>query len=377
MKLLFTDIHQHNGGGHVTYILGLLDALRHNHQVTLAAPATSRLYRYASQLDGVTVVPGAYTSRILTLTAEVARLRRYLAQQQFDLVHVNASADHRHVMLARLGLSKPPKIVWTKHNLHPLSSFGHKLRARYGTDGAIAVSDFVRQVLLDSPYGKLPLYTIRHGIDLNRFQVANSDEKQRQRLRFLGPLADDVLVLGSTGGTDFDKGWLDLVAAVATLPPADQQRIRLLVAGDLPNDDRRQMIARHGLTENVVFPGLVDDVRDVLAACDAGFVLSHHEALSYACRESLACGLPTLISNAGGLPENLEHGIEGWIVPVRDTQAIADVLKNVLAQPQILPSMGQAARLRSQRLFSMQDFVQNTLDVYQAVLARGPETAPI
>ncbi|NYT65773.1 glycosyltransferase [Alcaligenaceae bacterium] len=369
MKLLFTDIHQHNGGGHVTYILGLLDALRHHHQVTLAAPISSRLYRYASQLEGVTVVPGAYTSRILTLAAEVARLHRYLAQQQFDLVHVNASADHRHVMLARLGLRKPPKIVWTKHNLHPLTSVGHQLRARFGTDSVIAVSDFVHKVLLDSPYRKLPIHTIRHGIDLDRFQVASSIEKQRQRQRFLGPLADDILVFGSTGGTDFDKGWLDLVAAVATLSPPDRQRIRLLVAGDPPNDTRRQILASHGLTEQVIFPGLVDDVRDVLAACDVGFVLSHHEALSYACRESLASGLPTLISNAGGLPENLEDGVEGWIVPVRDTQAIAEVLKRVLAQPQILPSMGHAARLHSERFFSMQDFVQSTLKVYQGTLA--------
>lgn len=377
MKILFTDIHQHNGGGHVTYILGLIQALVQDHKVTLAAPPTSRLFRYASTVDGVRVVPGRYTSRIFTLAAEVTRLHRYLAQEQFDIVHVNASADHRHVMLARLGLKRPPKIVWTKHNLHPLASTGHKLRARYGTDSVIAVSDFVHQALRSSPYSKRPLHTIRHGIDLARFTPVNADEKQHQRLRFLGDLDGDVIVLGSTGGTDFDKGWMDLVSALALLEPSEQRRFRVIVAGDAPAAAVRHTIAQENLTDYIFFPGLLDDVRDVFAACDAGFVLSHHEALSYACRESLACGLPTLISNAGGLPENLEDGVQGWIVPVRDTQAIASVLRKMLSSPKTLETMGVAAREHSIRLFGMPQFVQATVDVYKSMLPSKAPFAPI
>src|SRR5690606_13017771 len=99
--------------------------------------------------------------------------------------------------------------------------------------------------------------------------------------------------------------------------PSDlRERILILVAGDLPNEDKRARVRAAGMQDQVVFPGLLDDVRDALACCHAGFVLSYREALSYACREVMSLGLPALVSNAGGLPENVRDGHDGWIVPV-------------------------------------------------------------
>ncbi|MFY2628161.1 glycosyltransferase family 1 protein, partial [Achromobacter dolens] len=56
MRILYTNFHANNGGGHVTYIINLARALAAEHQITVAAPATSRLYRYAKAIPGVTVV---------------------------------------------------------------------------------------------------------------------------------------------------------------------------------------------------------------------------------------------------------------------------------------------------------------------------------
>src|SRR5690606_40122797 len=74
-------------------------------------------------------------TRLGPMLAEVIRLRRLLREGAYDLVHVNGSADHRQAMLARLGLRRPPRIVWTKHNTMPVRGFGHWLRACLGTDG--------------------------------------------------------------------------------------------------------------------------------------------------------------------------------------------------------------------------------------------------
>src|SRR3546814_11651565 len=102
-----------------------------------------------------------------------------------------------------------------------------------------------------------------------------------------------------------------------------------------------------GLARQVVFPGLVDDVRTVLGACDAGFVLSYREALSYACRETLSLGLPTLVSDAGGLPENVENNVDGWIVPAHGVAEIARVLEYILATPDEVARMAGSARDKS------------------------------
>lgn len=367
MKILITDIHHGNGGGHATYIMSLLRGLPGHYDITVAAPASGRLFRYASHAGRGRVMPALYSSRIASLAQEVVRLRAFLVRERYDLVHVNASADHRHVMLASMGLQRPPKIVWTKHNLKPVASVGHRLRANLGTDAVIAVSDYVKRMLEDSVYGARPIHVVRHGIDVSAFRPVDPDEKRRLRRLLLGDIPDDTLVLGSTAGTDLEKGWLDLAAAVAGLSPLEQSRIVVVVAGDPPPAHLLRRLADTGIRARVHFTGLVDDIRGVLGASDIGFVLSYSESLSYACRESLACGLPTLITDVGGLPENLSHGREGWIVPVRNVPAIQAVLRDVLSNPQRVLPMGLAARRHSERDFCPHAFIERTIAVYESV----------
>lgn len=365
MKILFTDIHHGNGGGHVTYIMSLLQGLKDRHQIVLAVPPSGRLFRYACQVPGIRVQPGLYTSRLSALLPEVRALRRFLVQEQFDVVHVSGSSDHRHVMLACLGMRRAPAVVWTKHNLNRCTSFGHRLRAGLGTTAVIAVSEFVHRQLQRSPYQGLPLHVVRHGVDLEHYAPVSREQKASFQKQLLGQLVEpDTLVLGSTGGTDLEKGWLDLVQGVAQLPTDQQRRVVIVVAGDPPRQALQARLDAIDHQARVIFPGLVDDIRTVLGACDAGFVLSHREALSYAARESLAMGLPTLVSASGGLPENLRSGEQGWIVPVGDHHAIAQVVQNMLTNPTVLADMGKAARQHSLEYFALNDFVDATEAVY-------------
>ncbi|WP_235556581.1 sulfatase-like hydrolase/transferase, partial [Bordetella bronchiseptica] len=87
----------------------------------------------------------------------------------YDIIHCNGSADHKQVMLATLGLRRRPRIVFTKHNDHPLGSLGNRLRATLATDHSIAVSAYVHGLLADSPYSRHPITTVRHGIDTDYY----------------------------------------------------------------------------------------------------------------------------------------------------------------------------------------------------------------
>jgi glycosyltransferase involved in cell wall biosynthesis len=369
LKILYTNFHPRNGGGHVTYIMNLARGLAGVHDVMVATPGTSRLYRYAGQAPGVRVADIAFRSRVWALAAESAALRRLIHAEAFDVIHVNGSADHRLAMLATLGMQRPP-IVYTKHNDLALDTVGHRMRARLATDHVIAVSDFVAGMLRRSPYAGLPIVTIRHGIDTDYFAPPGRIDRSDLRQRYFGSCPDDAILLGSSGGTDYDKGWLDLLAGLAQLAPAERQRFRVLVAGDAPNDEKMARVRALGVQDLVVFPGLLDDVRPVLAACDAGFVLSYREALSFACREVMSLGLPALVSDAGGLPENVIDGRDGWIVPMRNPQAIAGVLRAMLTDPARIAAMGAAARARSQREFALGPFVDATRAVYERAIAR-------
>ncbi|ARP90122.1 transferase [Bordetella genomosp. 9] len=370
MKILYTNFHPRNGGGHVTYIMNLARGLGGAHAITVATPGTSRLYRYAGELPGVRTVDMRFRSRASALLSEPSRLRRLIVEQGFDLIHVNGSADHRLVMLATLGMRRPP-IVFTKHNDLPLDTIGHRMRARLATDQVIAVSEFVAGLLRRSAYGRLPITTVYHGIDTDYFSPPSEALRPALREKYFGPTAPGKILLGSAGGTDYEKGWLDLLAGLALLDPAERQRFRVLVAGDPPTEEKMARVRELGLQDQVVFPGLLDDVRPALAACDVGFVLSYREALSFACREVMSLGLPALVSDAGGLPENVRDGHDGWIVPVRSPQAIAGVLRGMLADPGRIAAMGAAARERSLHEFNLSRFVSATLAVYRQALGRA------
>jgi len=372
MKLLFTNFHDGDGGGHSTYILGLARGLAARHEVHVAAPPTSRLNREARAIPGVRVWDQPFPNGLGRLPAR-RRARRQLAEylhgERFDVIHVNGSADHRLVMAARRGLAPRPPIVLTKHNSKPMTGLGHVWRSRFGTDQVIAVCEFVRRQVLASPYARCRVATVFNGVDVERFAPGDADPAQRAA--WLAPeSAAAPLLIGSNAGTARYKGWMDLLEALASLAPEERAHFRVVLAGGLPGAEDLARIDALGIAEQVHFTGRLADVRPMVAALDAGFVLSWDvETISFACREMMAMGKPVLVSDYAGLPENIRQGEDGWIVPARDRTAIAGALRRLLAERDTLPAMGVAARRHAEADFGMSRFVDATEAVYTALVA--------
>lgn len=372
MKLLYTNFHDGDGGGHTTYIRTLAGALADRHEVHVAAPPDSRLVMEARALDGVQVWDQPFPNGLNRLAARRrarAQLRARLSERAFDIVHVNGSADHRLVLSAMKHLARKPRIVLTKHNSKPMGGLGHWWRARR-TDQVIAVCEYTHRALLQTAYRRCALATVANGIDTSQY-APRQDTDGASSYATEGWRKPDALLLGSTAGTAAYKGWMDLVEALARLPARARDRIQLLVAGRLPDTSIRQRVAALGLTEQVHFTGLLTDVRPAIAAMDAGFVLSWDvETISFACREMMAMGKPVLVTDYAGLTENIQPGVDGWCVPPRDTAAMAQMLEQLLQQRDALPAMGRAARRHAELCFGLQPFVERTERVYLNLLQR-------
>jgi len=371
LKLLFTNFHDGDGGGHTTYVMTLAKALATRHEVHVAVPPTSRLYLEASAEPSLHAWSQPFPNGLKRLAARRQARRRLatlLREQDFDLVHVNGSADHRLVMAAVRGLPRRPRIVLTKHNSKPMTGLGHWWRARRGTDMVIAVCDYTYRALAISPYRRCRLTTVHNGVDIAHFAPWTRSLAAVERQHCIGD--PSVLLLGSNAGTAAYKGWMDLVEALALLPLDVRAQIHLLVAGRTPDTALQQRIGDLGLSEQVHFPGLLEDVRPVLAAIDAGFVLSWDvETISFACREMMAMGKPVLVSEYAGLPENIRSDVDGWLVPPRNHQAMAERLRQLLQQRADLPSMGVVARAHAEQAFGLDLFVERTETAYTDLLA--------
>jgi len=373
MRILYTNFHRGDGGGHTTYVLSLAGALRNTHDIVVAAPAESRLFKAASAMSGVRAEALDFRGGMLGALPNARRLRRLLVQERFDVAHVNGSADHRVCMLAGLGLgADSPAVVYTQHNDRPANSFGAMLRARLATDRVICVCEHTRRKLAGSAFGRCGLRTVRNGVDVERFRPQAAEASAAARCRWLPEAQSGRLVVGSNAGTADYKRWLDMVEAVSLLPAGLRERIVVMIAGEFPGELQRRRVRELGMEDQVIFAGLLDDVRSFVAALDVGFVLSSEmETISFACREMMAMGVPVIVSNAGGLAENVHAGLDGWVVPARAPEAVAGVLREILAQPHLLGPMGRAAREKALRDFALSRFVADTHAVYVDALAQA------
>lgn len=367
MKILLTNFHDGDGGGHTTYLLALARGLRNRHDIHVAAPACSRLYREAAAIDGIHTIAQPFPNGLGKTSASMrARraLRAHIGAHTFDIVHVNGSADHRLVLAALRGIDKRPKLILTKHNSKSITGPGHWWRSRR-TDMVLAVSEHTRRMLEASSYARCRLATIRNGVDIGHYQPWPDDATAAERARHC---ERTQLLIGSNAGTADHKGWMDLIEALATLSPDLRAQVRVLLCGKPLSHTLRIRLEALGLGDRVHHAGMLDDVRPLISAVDAGFVLSYAvETISFACREMMAMGKPVLVSDYAGLPENIQAGIDGWCVPARDRTAIAAAITEMLQDPARLAEMGRHARRRAEREFGLDHFIQLTESAYFSV----------
>lgn len=125
------------------------------------------------------------------------------------------------------------------------------------------------------------------------------------------------------------------------------------------------------LRERVVWRGQVpeDVVVERLREADIFFHASHSEGISNAVLEGMACGLPVVVTDAGGMREAVRDGVEGFLVPVRDAEAMAEALVKLARDPELRRRMGEAARQRVLEEFTLERQTRQWRELYEGVLS--------
>ena len=180
---------------------------------------------------------------------------------------------------------------------------------------------------------------------------------------------------------EFNLGRRPVVTMVSRLVP-QKDPVTLLRAWQLSKGDRVLMIvgdgelrgevsrfvSNNGLTQSVILAGEREDVPEILAASDAFVLSSRWEGLPYTIIEAMMSGLPVVATCVGGVPELVEDGVTGFLVPAGDHSAMAEALQKVLDDSEVRHRMGHAGRERTLREFSLDDMLRKTRRVYEEVV---------
>jgi glycosyltransferase involved in cell wall biosynthesis len=169
------------------------------------------------------------------------------------------------------------------------------------------------------------------------------------------------------------KGIRFLVEAAARLKPRFPE-LRVVVAGDgFERPELIKLAEALGIADQVTFLGWVpnSDLPPYYRAAAISVIPSLEEGFGIPAAEAMGCETPVVASDAGGLPEVVEHGVTGLIVPRGDSAALADAMGQLLADPARRAEMGRAGRERALRLFDWDRTAEQFEQIYASVLARG------
>lgn len=254
---------------------------------------------------------------------------------------------------------------WTEHRGHPLRVLDRATLPL--AERVCAVSNAVRDAVVRSePALAARTLTLRHGVALEQFRAP---EGGRNAARVRLGLAPADFVVGSVARLEPCKGIATLLRAAAEAATRAPM-LQVLVVGDGSERPRLEQLADSlGIGAWVTFTGTRDDVPQLLAAMDVFAVPSRTEGLGVVAIEALAAGLPVLASRVGGLPEIVEDGKCGRLLPPDDVAAWATALARVATEPATLAPWREAASKRAQA-FSIEASVAELDRLYGSL----PET---
>jgi glycosyltransferase involved in cell wall biosynthesis len=357
LRVLMVDSERTWRGGQAQVLLLMRGLAEAGVDVHLAAPAGGALF---ARTEGTRVVRHGWEPDSV---AAGARLRAVMARGAFDLVHSHASRAHGWAALARIGVrSRPIHVVSRRVDFAVGRSVWAVLKYRRGADAYIAISEGVRDVLVAGGIPSERVYLAHSGIDLDKFK----------RMRDAGYLRDEFgvrdgeRIVGSVAALAPHKAHADLLRAAAQVC-ARRPGVRFFLVGEGElRAELGRLAGELGIADAVVFTGFREDALELLSIFDVFVMSSYLEGLGTSIMDAQVLRVPVVATRAGGIPEIVEDGVSGLLVPPREPGLLADAILRMLNDDTLRDTCVRAAARRAAG-YDYHTMVHKTLDVYRAL----------
>jgi glycosyltransferase involved in cell wall biosynthesis len=308
------------------------------------------------------------------------RLARQLRRLRIDVVHTHLF-DPSVVGLLAATLAGTGIRVHTRHHSDYHTRIDRPWHVRLDqlctrlSHGVIAVSEHTAEHLRGRE-GAPPrkVHVVRNGIDFARVRISSAEAVARVRAELAPPGTDLVVVPARLHA---EKGHAHLFAALPGLRRRTRRPWTLCLAGRGPAEaDYRSQLRALGCDDLVQFLGFRRDLPDVLAAADLVVLPSVAEAFGLAVAEALYLGCAVVATRVGGLPEIVEDGSDGVLVPPAAPDALTDAIVSLLDDPARRRALGARGRKKIENGFSFEVMVRGYEAVYRDVAGRSGRTGP-
>ena len=293
----------------------------------------------------------------------VFRLRRIIRRERPGLVHLHSrrGADLWGGIAARLA-GVPVILTRRVDNPEPAWWVGLKYRLY---NRIVTISEGIRQVLIAEGLAPARVTCVHSTVDTDRYRPGCAERALLARelgLSGTGPVLAVVAQLIARKGHRY---LLDALPAIREAVPG----VQVVFFGRGPLEaELRAEVERAGLSEQVRFAGFRDDLERLLPCLDLVVHPAEMEGLGVSLLQAAACGVPIVAFPAGGVPEIVREGENGYLLPVGDVDGLRERIIELLRKPERMREMGRRGRVLVEREFSIGSMVQGNLAVYRGLL---------
>jgi len=309
--------------------------------------------------------------------AAAFRFARVVRDLSPDVIHAH---DPHAVSMASMALStiaterRPRLIIARRVDFHLKRNAFSRWKYKQ-VDAAICSSNAIRGMVIDDGIPEDSAFTVHEGVQVDRIQALPAADVCREL--WLPPGSPTV---GNIAALVAHKGQRYLVdAAPAVVRALPDAHILIFGEGELRPALTRQ-IKHLGLEHRVSLAGFRPDILSLLKGLDLFVMSSITEGLGTSILDAMAASKAVVGTTAGGIPEAVEHGITGLLVPPHNADALAEAMLTLLRDGTLRRRMGEAGLERVRRMFNVDRMVDETLAVYALVAGRpraaGNESPP-
>ncbi|MHA2052080.1 MAG: glycosyltransferase family 4 protein [Candidatus Hodarchaeales archaeon] len=213
-----------------------------------------------------------------------------------------------------------------------------------------------KELQLHYQYSERDITVIANGVDIDFF---SPKEKKNTEINIL-----------YAGRLDYKKGLIELIKSAKDItkkfPDANY-----LIAGTGPLiNDLLRLVKNEGLHNRFTFFGHVNQktLRNLYRESNVFILPSYYEGFPNVILEAMSCGLPTIATNVGGIPEIVQHQKNGLLIPPRNSTAITNALTKILTDESLISDMGKNARYETEKKYSWEHISNKYLKVYSSLL---------
>ncbi len=358
-------------GGLELYVARSVEALRRLECNVLAAVRPDTMLQQRLEEKGLPYVELPRRSRILPLIA-ARHLAQIIEHREIDLVHMHWGHDLLLAALAKRLSKRPVKLVYTRQMALTRSKQDFYHRYLYGqVDLYLTITD----KLAEQARGFLPLRPEQ--VQRLYYGVAARDPvapEQRMALRKALHIPEEAFAVGLVGRIESQKGQHVLLDAARMLRDGGHP-IHVSIIGPAMDEGYlaklKRLVIEWKLEEWVQIHGPHKSPMSIMPAFDVVALTTRMETFGLVLAEAMRCGVAVIGTDAGGVPEIIEHGVSGMLFPPENSVTLAERLKKLMLERDLLVRLAAAGKLRADEMFSEETHYRRLVELFQATATTG------